>query len=187
MIFENRKHILVLLLPALLIMALLAVYPILSVLYNAFMQTDPASKQPQFVGWDNFRELFGDFFFVYAIKNTFVFTVVASIAQVLLGVWLALIFRPAFPGRRWAMSLLIYPMMIATLVCSSIWRAWYNYDFGFLNTLLVKLGLPPQEWLFNPHMALYAIALVDTWQWTPMVFLLILAALQSIPKDIADA
>ncbi|MGV2986759.1 carbohydrate ABC transporter permease [Vibrio sp. E150_011] len=186
MLFENRKQLTMLLIPAVTLLGLLTVYPITSVVYNAFGNTGPA-EQYQFVGLSNFRVLFDDFFFVSAIKNTFTFAMVASSAQVLLGLGLALLFHRQFPGRRFALPIIIYPMMISTLVCSSIWRSWYHYDFGLLNTVLVSIGLPAQEWLFNPDLALYAIALVDTWQWTPMAFLIILAGLQSVPKDINEA
>lgn len=187
MFSENRKQCLVLLLPALAILGLLTAYPIVSVIYHAFGEVDRANNHYQFVGLANFRTLFDDFFFVDAIKNTLVFTVVASVAQVVLGLGIALLFHRRFPGHRLALPLFIYPMMISTMVCSAIWRAWFNYDYGLLNTVLTALGLPAQEWLFNPHLALYAIALVDTWQWTPMAFLIVLAGLQSIPKDISEA
>lgn len=187
MLFENRKQLTVLLLPAMLVLGLLTVYPILSVLYNAFFSLDSERAGYQFIGFANFSELFNDFFFIAAIKNTFVFTLVASTAQVLLGLALALLFHRQFPGRRFALPIIIYPMMISTLVCSSIWRSWYHYDFGLLNAVLVSIGLPAQEWLFNPNLALFAIAMVDTWQWTPMAFLIILAGLQSVPKDINEA
>lgn len=187
MLFENRKQLFLLLLPALLILGLLTVYPIIHVIYNAFGDVNYVHKTYRFVGLENFIELFYDFFFVAAIKNTFTFTLVASLSQVGLGLWLALLFNRQFPGRRFALPIIIYPMMLSTLVCSSIWRSWYHYDFGLLNALLISLGLPAQEWLFDPNMALYAIALVDTWQWTPMAFLIILAGLQSIPKDIGEA
>lgn len=187
MFSENRKQCLVLLLPALAILGLLTAYPIVSVIYHAFGEVDRANNHYQFVGLANFRTLFDDFFFVAAIKNTLVFTVVASVAQVVLGLGIALLFHRRFPGRRLVLPLFIYPMMISTMVCSAIWRAWFHYDYGLLNTVLTALGLPAQEWLFNPHLALYAIALVDTWQWTPMAFLIVLAGLQSIPKDISEA
>ncbi|WP_432454398.1 carbohydrate ABC transporter permease [Agarivorans sp. QJM3NY_29] len=187
MLFENRKQLALLLLPGCIILGLLTIYPLASVLLNAFGHADPHSGSFRFVGLANFAELFDDFFFIGAIKNTFVFTLVASISQVLLGLFLALLFHRQFPGRRFALPMIIYPMMLSTLVCSSIWRSWYHYDYGLLNHLLVMVGLAPQEWLFNPDLALYSIALVDTWQWTPMAFLIILAGLQSIPKDIGEA
>lgn len=187
MLFENRKQLVLLLLPALVILGGLTVYPILSVAYNAFGSVDYANKSYQFIGLGNFIALFNDFFFVAAVKNTVVFAAVASVAQVLLGLALALLFHRQFPGRRFALPIIIYPMMLSTLVCSSIWRSWYHYDVGWLNSVLGALGLPGQEWLFDPDLALFSIALVDTWQWTPMPFLIILAGLQSIPKEIGEA
>lgn len=79
MLFENRKQLTLLLLPALVILILLAGYPVASVIYNAFGQVDYVHKLYSFVGLANFRELFSDFFFLSAISNTCVFTLVASL------------------------------------------------------------------------------------------------------------
>lgn len=187
MLFENRKQLCWLLIPSLLLLSLLTIYPIVSVIYNSVGDVDYVNHSYKFVGLANFISLLDDFFFVAAIRNTVTFTLVASFSQVILGLLLALLFNRQFPGRRFALPVIIYPMMLSTLVCSSIWRAWFHYDFGLLNIGLMKIGLPSQEWLFDPDLALYAIAMVDTWQWTPMAFLIILAGLQSIPKDIGEA
>jgi len=187
MLFEQRSVLLWLMLPSLLVLALLTGYPIVSVLLASLSQTDSQTGVTSFVGLANFRALLDDFFFVTAARNTLVFTLVASFSQLLLGLALALLFYRPFRGRRWLLPLLIYPMMLSTLVCSAIWRAWYHYDFGLINRALVACGLPPQEWLSDPSRALYAIALVDTWQWTPMAFLILLAGLQSIPQEVQEA
>lgn len=187
MLFEQRSILLWLMLPSLLVLALLTGYPLVSVLLAAVSQTDSQGASTTFVGLANFRALLDDFFFITAVRNTLVFTLVASTSQLLLGLALALLFYRPFAGRRWLLPLLIYPMMLSTLVCSAIWRAWYHYDSGLINCVLVACGFPAQEWLSDPDRALYAIALVDTWQWTPMAFLILLAGLQSIPREVEEA
>ena len=77
-------------------------------------------------------------------------------------------------------------MMLSTLVCSAIWRNWLNFD-GFLNALLAAFGIEGVRWLSDPHLALWSLALVDVWQWTPMAFLIVLAGLQSIPQELYEA
>ncbi|MBU6955265.1 MULTISPECIES: carbohydrate ABC transporter permease [unclassified Hahella] len=187
MLFRSRLQLLLLMSPATLLLAMLTLYPISQILINAFSYVDYVGAERQFVGLDNFVELSEDWFFAGAIKNSLSFSVLASLLQVGLGLALAVLFDRQFAGRRFALPVIIYPMMLSTLVCSAIWRAWYHYDFGFLNNALLSLGLEPVQWLFDPDMALFSVMLVDIWQWTPMAFLIILAGLQSIPADIKDA
>ncbi|AZZ92429.1 ABC transporter permease subunit [Hahella sp. KA22] len=187
MLFRSRLQLLLLMSPATLLLAMLTLYPISQILINAFSYVDYVGAERQFVGLDNFVELSEDWFFAGAIKNSLSFSVLASLLQVGLGLALAVLFDRQFTGRRFALPVIIYPMMLSTLVCSAIWRAWYHYDFGFLNNALLSLGLEPVQWLFDPDMALFSVMLVDIWQWTPMAFLIILAGLQSIPADIKDA
>lgn len=183
-----RRHLplFVLTSPALCVLAVLALYPIAQVLIDSFFQVDYAAHSRQFVGLTNYRTLLDDRVFAGSVFNTLHFSIVASLAEVGLGLGLALLFRRTFAGKRIALPLLILPMMLSTLVCSSIWRGWFNYS-GFLNSLLASVNCAPVEWLSNPHMAMWSLILVDVWQWTPMAFLIILAGLQAIPEEILEA
>jgi ABC-type sugar transport system permease subunit len=105
----------------------------------------------------------------------------------LLGLGFALLFNRPFRGRQLFVPLMILPMIMSTMVVSAIWRAWFHYDYGFLNNVLRSVGLDRVRWLFDPDIALYSIVLVDVWQWTPMVFLILLAGLQSIPSEYYEA
>lgn len=184
--FRSHWHPWLLLSPALVLLALLTLYPIGYSLMLAFTDTQYGGPM-NFVGLANFRELFSDWFFQQATRNTVAFTLAASLTQVGLGLLLALLFHQPFRGRSLILPLCIYPMMLSTLVCSSIWKAWLHYDFGWLNNLFAVLGLARVSWLSDPNTALAAIVLVDTWQWTPLAFMLLLAGLQAIPNDIEEA
>ncbi|WJV63357.1 sugar ABC transporter permease [Pectobacteriaceae bacterium C52] len=187
MLFDSLWQRWLLLLPATLLLVALTLYPIGQMLLYSFSHVDYASASHHWVGWDNYRQLFNDWFFTTSLKNTLVFSLGSSLLQVLLGLVLALLLYRHFPGRQWVLSMMIYPMMLSTLVCSAIWRVWFHYDFGLLNNCLTSLGLMPVEWLSNPHIALLSLMLVDIWQWTPMACLIILAGLQSIPKELLEA
>ena len=187
MIHTSKTQLGILILPAFAVILVFALFPVFWVLAHAFMDLDPATGAAAFAGLANFSDLFSDWFFMASIKTTVKFSLWASFFQVGLGLVLALLFFRQFPGRRLALPLVIYPMMLSTLVASSIWRAWFHYDFGMLNHWLILAGLHPVKWLFDPDLALWAIVLVDVWQWTPMTFLIVLAGLQSIPKDILEA
>jgi multiple sugar transport system permease protein len=73
------------------------------------------------------------------------------------------------------------------MVVSAIWRAWFHYDYGFLNAFIRAVGFEGIRWLFDPDLVLYSVVLVDFWQWMPLAFLILLAGLQSIPKDLYEA
>lgn len=187
MIFSNRKHLILLVAPALIVLFIFAIYPVIQVTLYSFMEVDFDTSESHFIGLQNYRDLLDDWFFTTSIKNTVQFSIIASLVQVALGLLLAILFNRSFPGKRFALPIIIYPMMLSTLVCSAIWRSWYHYDFGMLNHWLTSIGLSPLEWLFDPSLALYSVILVDVWQWTPMTFLIVLAGLQSIPQDISEA
>ncbi|MBB5445512.1 multiple sugar transport system permease protein [Paraburkholderia sp. WSM4177] len=183
-----RRHLplIVLVSPAMVVLSVLALYPVARVVIDSFYDIDYASGHRTLIGFANYRAVAADAGFGASFLNTLEFTIVASIAEVLLGLGLALLFAHAFPGRKIALPLAILPMMLSTLVCSAIWRNWLNYS-GFLNALLAALDLPPVPWLSSPHLALWSLILVDVWQWTPMAFLVILAGLQSLPRELAEA
>ena len=172
--------------PSLLVLGVLALYPVLRVLVDSFFNVDYASGRRLFTGLANYRAVLADDNFSASFFNTVHFTVVASVAEVVLGGALALLFSRVFRGRRFVMPLLILPMMLSTLVCSAIWRNWLNFS-GFLNALLAKFGLPGVQWLSDPGLAIWSLILVDVWQWTPMAFLIILAGLQSIDPELYEA
>lgn len=169
-------------------MLLLTVYPLVSIVVDAFFTFDyAAGTSREFVGLQNFQALADHRFFRQAAWNTVVFTLAATLLEVALGLAFAVLFNRSFLGRRIAVPLMILPMMVSTMVASGIWRAWYHFDYGFLNNLLRAAQLPPVRWLFDPDLALWSIVLVDLWQWTPLAFLILLAGLQSIPKEIYEA
>lgn len=185
--YKNKRQLSFLILPAFLVILVFAIFPVVWVVINAFFETDFNSGESRFVGLYNFHTLSEDWFFTSSINTTIHFSIITSLLQVFLGLLLALLFFKKFPGRQIALPIIIYPMMISTLVASSIWRSWFHYDFGMLNHWLGFIGVEPIQWLFDPSLALYSIMLVDLWQWTPVTFLIILAGLQSIPKDVLDA
>ena len=183
----RRRDALILLLPALVLFAILTLYPLGRGLALSLFITDYGFEGARFVGLDNFVDLLSDRFFLGAVWNTIVFTVLATVSEVLLGLMLALLINRKFPGRRVVIPLLVMPFMLSTMVVTAIWRAWFHYDFGFLNNLLAAVALPPVEWLFDPDLAMLSLVLVDLWQTAPLTFLIVLAGLQSIPPEIYEA
>lgn len=176
-----------LLLPALIIIIFLTIYPIVNVIYLSFYRYNYLRGVKALVGVDNYLRLSGDWLFLQGLKNTFLFSITATIMEVLLGLGLALLFNVRFRGRKWLLPAAIFPMMLSTMVVCAIWRSMYHYDYGILNHLLSLIGLGRVKWLIDPALALWSVVLVDIWQWTPMAFLILLAGLQSIPRELYEA
>jgi multiple sugar transport system permease protein len=181
------RALLLLIAPALVVIGLVAVYPVGRTLALSLMATDYGFADARFVGLANYADLLTDRAFRRAIVNTVSFTVAATAGELLLGLAFALIFQHRFPGRRVLVPALVVPFVLSTMVVCALWRSWFHFDFGFLNNSLRTLGLPGVPWLFGPDLALASIVLVDIWQTTPLVFLILLAGLQSIPEPVREA
>ena len=173
--------------PALVLLALLTFYPLGRTLGLSFFATDYGFAGATFIGFENYLDLMGDRFFLQAVRNTVVFTLAATALEVGLGLALALLLDRAFPGRGLLMTLMLAPFVLSTMVVTAIWRAFFHFDVGYLNNWLRALGVTPVAWLFDPDLALWSIVLVDVWQTVPFAFLIILAGLRLIPRDVYEA
>ena len=184
---RNHRSALVLLAPACALFAIVTIYPLGRTLLLSFFETEYSFEGARFVGLGNYAALASDSFFRQATWNTIVFTLMATAAEIGLGLGLALLLARDFPGRFIVIPALIAPFVLSTMVVTAIWSAWFHYDFGFLNNVLRAANLQPVPWLFAPSLALSSIALVDVWQTTPLTFLILLAGLQSIPPEVYEA
>jgi multiple sugar transport system permease protein len=173
--------------PALLLFLALTIYPLARVLTLSFFATDYGLEDATFVGFENYTDLLSHRFFRTAAWNTLVFAVLATISEVGLGLILALLVNGKIPGNRFVIPALLAPYVLSTMVVTAIWRAWFHFDFGFLNNVLRTIHLSPVEWLFYPDIAMYSLVLVDMWQTAPMTFLILLAGLQAVPGEIYEA
>jgi multiple sugar transport system permease protein len=121
------------------------------------------------------------------VVNTVIFAVAGVLVQMLLGFALALMTTRIVRGRTLYRSVFILPILVPGIVIGAIWKLMYNFDFGVLNQMLGLVGLRPVDWLGNTATALPAVIAVDAWHWTPFVFLLMLAGLESLPQDVYEA
>ncbi len=184
---QSRRTLLLLLAPALLLFALLTLYPLARLLLLSFTDSDYGFAGARFVGLANYEELLSGSGFRRAAWNTIAFALMATVTEVAAGLGLALLLERAFPARRWLTLVILAPYVLSTIVVSAIWRAWYHYDVGFLNTVLRGIGLPGVPWLFEPSIALGSIVLVDLWQSAPFCALILLAGLSAIPPEVTEA
>ena len=184
---KKRTFYTLIFLPAFIVVLFLTIYPVINTVYLSFFDYNYLSDDRSFIGLQNFLNIGSDRVFQTAYRNTLLFAAVATVAEVGLGVFLALLFYGNFPGKRTMMITIVFPMMISTMVVCAVWKIMYHYDVGLFNYILRSLNLQPVGWLVDKSQALFSIILVDIWQWTPFAFLVIQAGLNSIPHEIFEA
>ena len=115
------------------------------------------------------------------------FVLLAVSIEMVLGVALALLLEKPVRGMRLYRTAFVLPMMVAPICVGLIWRYLFDAQFGPVNHLLGTVGIPPQEWLAVPGLAFTAMVIVDVWQWTAFVFIMVLAALQGVDGSVTEA
>jgi multiple sugar transport system permease protein len=176
-----------LLIPTVLILLLLSVYPLIYAAYISLFNYR-FGKLTNFIGLGNYQKLLGDVLFWESIKVTLIFAAVVVVVEFVLGLILALLLTEEVRFRTFYRTALIIPMVLAPVVVGIIFRLLYDTEFG-LPDYIVKnvLHMPIVDWLGNPNLSLFSLMLMDIWQWTPFMFIVLLAGLQSIPLDLYEA
>ena len=141
----------------------------------------------RWVGLGNYEKLFTDARFGWAVVRTLAYTALAVVAPMLLGLAAALCFHRRFPLRGLARTVFILPMMATPVAVALVWTMMFHPQLGVLNWLLAQVGLPPSLWVYSADTVIPTLVLVEVWHWTPLVMLLILGGLASLPIDPYEA
>src|SRR5215470_550106 len=180
-----------LLVPMLAIMAVVTGWPLLNTIRLSFTDARLTGRQSltRWIGLENFAFVFTDRDFGAAFLRTLHFTFLSVGAEILLGVLVALLLNRDFVGRAIVRALLVLPLALPTIVNAIMWRLIYNPEFGSWNALLLKLGLigAYRSWLGDTGTAMNMVVLADVWKNYPLVTLIVLAALQTIPRELYEA
>lgn len=173
--------------PLILYLAALTLYPFGYMVVMSFFKYDLASwEPPKFIGLGNYEAAFGDRTATVSWRFTFILAVGAVSIELLLGFLLAVLILDA-RGERWIRSAFLVPMAVPPVVAGVAWKMLFNYQYGPVNWLLGLLGFSRISWLGDPFWAGVGIIVADVWQWTPFVFLVIYAGLQSVPDELIEA
>src|SRR3990172_3279201 len=175
--------------PAFIVLTIILVYPLGYALWLSFHQwTLRTFKQGiPFIGFENYRDLFSNPDFINSIKVTFIFVILVISFEFILGMLLALLLNQELKGRGLFRSMILLPMMCTNVVIGLMWRLLLNYQYGLVNYYLGQLGFLPVEWLSSPKVAMASVVLVDVWNTTSFVALMLLAGLQSLPDEPYEA
>ncbi|CAN7462326.1 sugar ABC transporter permease [Bosea sp. LjRoot90] len=169
-------------LPAVLIIAGVIVFPWLFTLYMS-SQDWKIGGGPEFVGLQNFAELFRDARFIESMGHTFYFTVLAVVLPILFGTAAALVFHREFPFRGLLRTIFVMPMMATPVAVALVWTMMFHPQLGVLNYLLSLIGIGPQAWVYSPNTVIPTLILVEVWHWTPLVMLIVLGGLAGLPRE----
>ena len=175
--------------PATIILLVVLLVPIFNSIRLSFFEWSLRGmfKPATFIGLRNYKELFVSENFLSSVKVTITFSLSVVSIELLLGTIFALLLEGDFKGMRLFRTLYVLPIMVAPVVVGIMWRFMYHPSYGKINFFLSKFGIDPVGWLSNPDIALISVIIADVWQWFPFVFLLVLAGLQGVPKDILEA
>lgn len=173
--------------PALIVVFAMLIFPVAFTIYLSFHKWSAGIAPPRFIGLDNFLEMAVDDRFWNGLKRTLIFVTVAVGSQTLLGLLTALVFHQRFRGRGLARSFFMFPLVATPAAMALVWKMMFDPTIGVLSYLLSSVGLPSPLWTASKNTALLSLTLVDTWQWTPLVMIIVLAGLAALPEELYEA
>ena len=168
--------------PALIVVLAVIVFPWVFTIWMSFQEWKVGAPTT-FVGLSNYLRLPADPRFVEAVGHTLSYTALSVLLPLVLGTFAAVVFHARFPGRGLLRALFIMPMMATPVAIALVWTMMFHPQLGILNYLLSLAGLPPQLWVFHPGTVIPSLVLVETWQWTPLVMLIVLGGIASLPTE----
>ena len=176
---------------ALVLYLLFSIIPSITGIFYSFTDWSSYTTKIHFVGLENFKTIFSaSENYLLFIKNTFIFTIITIVAKTVIGLALALILTEGVKRLAYFYRMMIYlPVVLPALAVALIFRSILNPSTGLLNMTLRALGLGvlAQKWLVNPHIALFSVIGVDTWQGVGYIMVILIAGLQSVPREYYEA
>jgi multiple sugar transport system permease protein len=163
-----------------------AVWPIVATIDWSFRRVD-AMGAGSYVGFANYSRFLGDQVMTTSFGFTFWYVIASTILQICLGLLVALLLNAAFKGRAIARSINLIPWAVPLIVAAMGFRWLLDDQYGLINDLLVRVGLPPVHWLIQADTARLGVIAANVWRNTPFIAMIFLAGLQGIPQDLYEA
>ena len=182
----ERRAAYYMILPALLIILVVALYPVAYSVYLSFFGST-INSVGSFVGFENYARMFANQEFIEGLTNTLVFTVVSVLLEFVIGLAIALAVNRAFRGRGLVRAAVLVPWAFPTVISAVMWRLMLQDQVGIINYVANALGVISGPILSDRTLLMIAAILIDVWKTTPFMVLLLLAGLQTIPEDLYEA
>ena len=173
--------------PTVIGLLLLNIIPVFQTFYMSFHKSGAFGKGDKFIGFQNYIKLLNDPQVWQATWNTFKYMLLVVPPTLILALGLAVLLNGKIKGKGFYRTIYFLPMVAAPAAVTMVWRWLYNDQYGLINYVLAKFGLPPVNWIEDPTVAIYAIAVIGIWSTVGYSMVLLLAGLQEIPKDYYEA
>lgn len=185
---SNAQFGVLLALPALALFAAITMYPLFSSMYQGFFEKSLLWPGQEFVGLENIRNVLDDDF-LPLLETTLIFTVWSTILPFVIGFAVALVLNSSIRGQGFLRSLFLLPWLIPAVVVSFLWMWIFNANYGVLNGFLREAGIISENinWLGHRDRAMFAVIVAKTWNTFPWMAVMLLAGLQTIPKELTEA
>lgn len=187
--FTDRNFKYLILLPAVFVILLIGLFPIIYSLIVSFQKVTMLVEDTSFHGFMNYERLFGESRFWMALAHTAIITAIALPLQLFFGLLMAQLFLDHLPGRQFFVAVLILPSVISPIVAGSMWRLMFDNRFGPINQIISWFAGEPVTilWTLRPEWVYPAILICEVWQWTPFMFLILLAGLSNVDRSLIEA
>jgi len=175
--------------PAIFLLLLIGLFPLIYSLIVSFQRITMLEEDHSFAGLANYAQLFKDLRLWQSLLHTAIITAIALPLELVFGLLMAQLFLERLPGRQIFVSLLVLPTVISPIVAGATWRLLFDNRYGPINQILGWIAGKPVAalWTVNPDLVYPAIILCEVWQWTPFMFLILLAALSNVDKSLTEA
>jgi multiple sugar transport system permease protein len=175
--------------PAVLLLLLIGLFPLVYSLIASFQRITMLEVDTSFAGFVNYAQLFRDHRLWESLLHTGIITAIALPLELVFGLLMAQLFLERLPGRQVFISLLVLPTVISPIVAGAMWRLMLDNRYGPVNQILGWFAGKPVTllWTVNPDLVYPAIIFCEVWQWTPFMFLILLAALSNVDKSLTEA
>ena len=186
---KSRKGISIdiLYLPAVILLTVFVVYPLLSGVQISFTNWNGYSSTYKYIGFANYKKMFHDKMFYTALKNTVIYGVGSTTLQTIIGISYALLLQKRFPGQTLARVIIYLPAMIASLIMGYISYFLVQYNHGAINDIMIALGKEPVDWMASGERAVWIIVVINALQFVGKTMIVMIAGLQGIPDSYNEA
>ena len=187
----DKRFATLLMLPAAAFLGVFVVWPLAQFVADSFFDITPIGGERRFIGFGNYIAAFQSADFANAVWRTLAYTAIVVVLEFTIGFAVALLFAALGDRSRIFRTIFLYPLMIAPVVAGLLWRFLLIDNFGIVNELLTRAGILQSstdiQWLSDPDIALYSVAIPDIWLTTSFISLVLFAGLQNIPGDVIEA
>jgi multiple sugar transport system permease protein len=175
--------------PSIFVLLMIGIFPLVYILVVSFQGITMMSNDTSFHGFANYGAMFSDKRLWESVLHTLLFTAIALPLELILGLLMAQLFIDHLPGRQVFVALLVLPVVVAPIVSGATWSLMFDNRFGPINQIISWFSGEEVTllWTINPDLVYPAILAAEVWQWTPFMFLLLLAALSAVDKSQLEA